>query len=207
MTEQKEKAGSAEATPQKKGMNGYLLILAAFGLFWLGSYFRVPTPIEGKMIVAQEGIDPRFEKTVVFILRHNPGGAYGVVINKPDDATGEGIGGPVETDQVMAIYTTDASLPSGSILGHTGFAYVRGVAVEELQKVSSKPAWSRVYKGYAGWGRKQLDGEISRGMWQVIDFDKNLLLETPMDQKWDAAQETVEANNAPEKKKDTQQTM
>lgn len=208
MTEQKEKDGGAEKeAPKKKDTNGYLLILAAFGLFWLGSYFRIPTPIEGKMIVAQEGIDPRFEKTVVFILRHNPGGAYGVIINKPGDSEGEGHGGPVEIDQSMAVYTTDVSLPSGSILGHTGFAYVRGAAVEELEKVSPKPEWSHVYKGYAGWGRKQLDREVKKGKWQVIDFDEKLLTETPMAQKWDEAQKTVEANAEPEEKKDTQQTM
>lgn len=208
MTEQKDKDGkAAKEDPKKKDVNGYLLILAAFGLFWLGSYFRVPTPIEGKMIVAQEGIDPRFEKTVVFILRHNPGGAYGVIINKPGDAAGEGHGGPVEIDQSMAIYTNDVSLPSGYVLGHTGFAFVRGVAVEELEKVSPKPDWSRVYKGYAGWGRKQLDREVKKGSWQVIDFDEKLLTETQMDQKWEEAQKAVEANAEPEEKKETQQTM
>jgi len=206
VTAQEEQTDNIKTEPPKKGTNGYLLILAAFGLFWLGAYFRVPDFAAHKLLVAQKSIDDRFRETVILVLRHNPGGAYGVVLNQPSaEDTDFYNGGPVQPEREIGIYTTDITLPKGKLIGTTGLAYVEEGDVASLQNASPQPMWSRVYKGYAGWGRKQLDREMRQGGWQVIPYDEKLVLETPVDKLWDAAQ--AEATAEPEDPKKRQQKM
>lgn len=190
----------------KKDVNGYLLILAAFGLFWLGTQFRVPEFAEHKLLVAQESLDEYFQGTVILVLRHNLGGAYGVVLNRPlAEETSYYNGGPVEPARQIALYTNDITLPEGKLLGGTGLAYVEEGDVAALAKAARQPLWSRKYKGYAGWGRKQLNREIEQGRWKVIDYNETLLLETPIDKMWEAAQEKASPQDKipPQKRKQT----
>jgi len=43
-----------------------------------------PTSLAGQLLVAAPWIgDPRFERAVILIVEHGPGGAVGIVINKP----------------------------------------------------------------------------------------------------------------------------
>jgi putative transcriptional regulator len=40
--------------------------------------------LAGQLLVAAPSMgDPRFERTVILIVQHDPGGALGIVINKP----------------------------------------------------------------------------------------------------------------------------
>ncbi len=199
MTQQEKQTDNTKTEAPKKGINGYWLILAAFGLFWLGAQFRVPEFAEHKLLVAQEMIDARFKNTVVLVLRHNLGGAYGVVINKPagDDAAFYD-GGPVQPERQIAIYTTDITLPEGKPIGTTGLAYVEAGDIAALENASPQPMWSRVYKGYAGWERKQLSREINQDRWIVIDYNEKLLLETPADKIWGDAQAAATADKSSE---------
>lgn len=198
MTEQEKQTDKTKSEPPKKGVNGYLLILAAFGLFWLSAQFRVPEFAEHKMLVAQEGIDDRFQKTVVLVLRHNMGGAYGIVINQPKPQDAEHYeGGPVAPERQIALYTTDITLPQGNLIGTTGLAYVEEADIEALKNAVPQPMWSRVYKGYAGWGRKQLSREIKQDHWWVIPYNEKLMLETPAQDIWPAAKTAAEEDNAP----------
>jgi len=204
VTEQEQQSAQTKTEKPKKDVNGYLLILAAAGLFWLGTQFRVPEFAEHKLLVAQEKVDARFQETVILVLRHNLGGAYGVVINRPlEEDTPYYNGGPVEPARKIALYTTDITLPEGKPIGNSGLAYVEESDVAVLEKASPQPMWSRVYKGYAGWGRKQLNREIDQGRWKVVDYDEKLLLETPDDKIWETAQAEKDEKQPPEKRKQT----
>lgn len=208
MKEQEKQEDKTKTEKPKKGVNGYLLVLAAFGLFWLGAQFRVPEFAEHKLLVAQEKIDERFQETVILVLRHNLGGAYGVVINQPLEGEASFYnGGPVEPERQIALYTTDITLPQGKVIGNSGLAYVEAGDVDALEKASPQPMWSRVYKGYAGWGRKQLNREINQNRWKVIEYDEKLVLETPDAEKWGAAQAGIAAKDEKEDPKKRKQTM
>jgi len=43
--------------------------------------------------------------------------------------------------------------------------------------------------GYAGWAAGQLDAEIARGDWYVVEADPALLFETPASERWERARE------------------
>lgn len=156
---------------------------------------------KGRLLVATPPLDdPNFDRTVIFVLDHNEGGAVGVVLNRPSDQhVIEGldqwepllsspptvfIGGPVEEDSFIAL---------GVARGRNDEAW--GALSESLGTVdlSLDPLQTsdaidrlRIFRGYAGWGEGQLDAEISLGAWMVFDsIDDDIFTPTP-DELWRA---------------------
>ena len=41
--------------------------------------------------------------------------------------------------------------------------------------------------GYSGWGVGQLESEMKEGSWIPVDLDYDLVFETPVEARWDAA--------------------
>jgi putative transcriptional regulator len=41
--------------------------------------------------------------------------------------------------------------------------------------------------GYAGWGRGQLESEISGNTWLTVPADPSIVFEVPFEQRWTAA--------------------
>lgn len=144
--------------------------------------------LAGKLIVATPNlVDPNFSRTVVLICEHNAEGALGVVLNRPmEHATIEEHlpewlpfasrpavifqGGPVEPTTALAL---GEMAGSGS---REGWSRVVGRA--GLLSLSREPAALmddlgsvRVFSGYAGWGSKQLDGELKEEAWFIVDAD------------------------------------
>ena len=167
---------------------------------------RVPSEgaMTGRLLVAAPSMpDPRFSHTVIFIVRHHPKGAMGVVINRAvarrpiakvlkgigmdDDGVDGDIaihyGGPVQTD-------------SGFVLHSTDYAETGTVAVTEQVSMSTNPKVLRDLGtgsgpkrllfafGYAGWGPGQLEGEIERKDWFTIPGDDNLVFDDDFRTKW-----------------------
>jgi len=197
------KTETAETSKKKQSkLSGYWMIGLAFLLFWVGGQFRAPMDLEHKMLIATAGIDARFDKSVILILKHNLGGAYGVIVNQPVSEGNEGFahGGPVEPEKEFALYTYEIDLENGIMMGTTGLSYVEGPDnIAELESLEKPPRWSRKYKGYAGWSAKQLDREVRKGGWRVIKYDEKLMQRTPQADIWDAANKL--ADKAAEKKK------
>lgn len=169
---------------------GYLFIAAAVGMMWLGSYFREPLLAHHKLLVAgaheNGGL---FEKTVVLVVQHGPTGAFGFIVNK------EGTGGPVDVEGVHTLHSTDV-MPEGSeLIPELGLGYI----ARALGEAEKKPAWHMTVKGYTGWKARQLDREIRRKVWKVIDYDANLVMATPMDKIYAEAEKRPESLTMTEK--------
>jgi len=157
---------------------------------------------KGRLLVATPPLDdPNFDRTVVYVLEHHDEGALGVVINRPtdeeleepldrwDDLQGEPasvfLGGPVEPDALIALalandpvtQTTDELSPvSGRVASAdltTDPAFVAG-------RVSAV----RIFRGYAGWGPGQLEGEIEAGAWLVLDAEPDDVFDSAPDGLW-----------------------
>ncbi len=164
-------------------------------------------------------LDPSFLRSVVLLLDHSDEGAFGLVVNRPLGLTaaqiatdpGETVvfperpgkiplygGGPVETQAVFALHS---GLPEP----------FRSPAVREIRPglffepsfPAVKPYVSglspelppddtpviRLYLGYAGWGEGQLEAELDRGAWQVIEARSTLVFQTPPQGLWKRAME------------------
>ena len=135
----------------------------------------------GQLLVASPDLDdPNFRRTVVLVIAHDADGALGVVINRPTDiSVGEALvewegvasepaclhaGGPVEPDSAVALGVGPPD-PTGSSPG--GIVGLMGTV--DLDGRPDDYRAVRVFVGYSGWGGGQLDSEIARGDWIVVD--------------------------------------
>lgn len=157
-------------------------------------------PAAGRYLVATEAMaDPRFRRSVILIVSHDDGGTLGIIINRPVDISttnlGEGFhddrlrfGGPVEPRTLSMLFRDPAVLPAtqgeatsedaappmlrirnselGFVLGHPALTQIHG------RLDPSAPR--RIYAGYAGWAPGQLDAELRRGSWHLLEDDPAL---------------------------------
>ena len=163
--------------------------------------------LSGLVLVASEGMpDPRFQETVIYLVDHDESGAFGLVVNKPrgagpigalldqlgiehddDEVHGGSItvhyGGPVEPDIGFVLhsadYAIDVTRPVSDEIAFTASAEVlRDIARGE------GPRRSLLLFGYCGWGPAQLENELARGDWAIIEADPDLVLGTDHESKW-----------------------
>jgi putative transcriptional regulator len=141
-----------------------------------------PRPAQGKLLVAMDAVQGElFAKTVVLLLYYDETGAFGLVVNRPTDVRPEELlaeedmiggytatlfwGGPVQMDSLRALLHTDEP-PEGA---EKIIESVYLVAFDDaLTLDSADPANLRLYIGYAGWAPGQLDYELARGSWLVV---------------------------------------
>jgi putative transcriptional regulator len=159
-------------------------------------------PTKGRLLVATPPLDdPNFDRTVIYVLEHHDEGALGVVINRPtEEGLGEPLerwddlqaaprhvfaGGPVETDALiaLALAKNPVTEPTDDLSPVSG-----RVASADL---SADPAFVagrinavRVFRGYAGWGPGQLEGEIMAGAWLVLDAEPDDVFAGAPDELW-----------------------
>ncbi|MBP0458590.1 YqgE/AlgH family protein [Streptomyces montanisoli] len=143
--------------------------------------------LTGRLLVATPALaDPNFDRAVVLLLDHDGEGSLGVVLNRPTpvdvadilqpwaEHTGEpGVvfqGGPVSLDSALAL----AVIPGEE--GPVGWRRVYGaiglVDLETPPELLARALGSlRIFAGYAGWGPGQLERELKKGAWYVVESE------------------------------------
>jgi putative transcriptional regulator len=159
--------------------------------------------------------DPNFDRTVVLLAVHNEDGALGFVVNRESPFTvGELlqhagydgvheepapvlIGGPVQpgsgwilVDDPTFTLGEDVLLVGDEIRVTSSRAAFDNLAEEDHATLIAPPP-RMILLGYSGWGASQLEGEIARGSWLPISFDKSILFDVPVEQRWEAAYATL----------------
>ena len=176
---------------------------------------------KGKFLVASRRLnDPNFHETVVLLIRYGSNGAVGLVINRPLKAKLSTVfpkfkelehrkellylGGPVEPNKLMLLVRStkppEASMPVFSDI------YVSS-SWKELQRLIKKPEKDerfRIYAGYAGWAPKQLDFELNRGDWHVLNGDAETLFDKKSSEVWKELIQRFSVNWVRAKKQKTQ---
>ncbi|WP_434742996.1 YqgE/AlgH family protein [Micromonospora sp. SH-82] len=147
---------------------------------------HVTESMTGRLLVATPALkDPNFDRTVVLLVAHEPGGALGVVLNRATEVPVAEVlgdwndlarhpavlfeGGPVQPDSAICL----ARLHS-PVRRLRGFHQVSGaVGTVDLsvgpERLREEVAGIRVFAGYSGWGAGQLEQEIEEGSWFVLD--------------------------------------
>jgi putative transcriptional regulator len=140
----------------------------------------------GRLLVATPSLkDPNFDRTVVLLVAHEPGGALGVVLNRATEVAVSDVlgawgalagepavvfeGGPVQPDSAICLARMRTSVQRVA-----GFHRVSGaVGTIDLsidpERVRDGIAGVRVFAGYSGWSSGQLEDEINEGSWFVLD--------------------------------------
>jgi putative transcriptional regulator len=165
------------------------------------------TSLAGQLLVATREIgDPRFRHTVILMVKHDESGALGIVLNRPVgevpiaklldslgiDSKGTGgevrlfAGGPVEPNAGFIVHSADYHRADtievdGNAAVTTDPQVLRDIGLHQ------GPRKSLIAFGYAGWGPKQLEGEIARGGWFTEPEDPKLVFDIDRNKVWDEA--------------------
>jgi putative transcriptional regulator len=166
--------------------------------------------LAGQFLVATDTLrDPRFARTVIYMVRHDATGAMGLVVNRPvrdmplapllrkfglDERGVTGsvrahYGGPVEIGQGFILHTAEyATQGTERVAGDIAMTPQPGVlsALSDIAR-GAGPRKSLFAVGYAGWAPGQLEGEIERGTWITVPADEALLFDEDPARKWDRA--------------------
>jgi putative transcriptional regulator len=163
--------------------------------------------LTGQLLVSSPEIrDPHFNHAVILVVRHNQGGAMGIVINMPTEerpladilkALGEAdtnvkgkvqifAGGPVQPEFGFVIHSADYR-GTGTI-DVTGSVRVTSNN-QILRDIGSNkaPKKSLIAFGYAGWATGQLEDELQRRVWFIAPGDLNLVFDENREKLWDTA--------------------
>jgi putative transcriptional regulator len=162
------------------------------------------------LIAMPSMLDPVFGGTVVYLCEHNPGGALGVIINKPTDMTIDVLferieleleirhsPAPVENQPVM--FGGPVQVERGFVLHapHGDFSSMMKVS-DDIALTTSKdvlkavasgegPQRLLVTLGCSGWSAGQLEQEIVRNGWLTVRADPAIVFDLPIEQRFAAA--------------------
>lgn len=171
--------------------NPWVMFAGALFLLWLGGRFdNSPKWAEHQLLVSTEKTKGTvFASSVLLVLTHRPSGATAVILNKPEKDGGFN-GGPLQKEDVIALQTLDVTYAKTKPIRHTQLGILLGkAAVEELQTAKKKPAWYRVFHGYASWAPGQLEAELKNGGWQLVQYDDAFVTKTPPEKMWNASRD------------------
>src|SRR5271154_1078965 len=161
-------------------------------------------PPAGELLVASAAIqDPRFQHSVVLLLRHDSTGALGIVINHPlpapplpaqldtpestasafEGTTRSSRGGPVQPEYGFVVHSTDYRRPESLVVSDE-LAMTASTAVLRDIGHQHGPAKFLFALGYAGWGAGQLEGEIANHGWFTAPATPDLGLDAHREAGW-----------------------
>lgn len=152
-----------------------------------------------------------FAHSVVLLMKHDESGAFGFILNrsggsaklselladlgrKPSQPVAVDpfipmhLGGPVEIGTLFVLHSADIEVKEAiAVAGR----YVMSPPLDTLERMAEggkQPSRIRLMLGYSGWGARQLEGEIARGDWEVIEPALDLVFgEGNAQEQWDRA--------------------
>lgn len=146
---------------------------------------RAPRPAAGVFLVARDEIaGGPFWHSVVLLVSHGPEGTLGVIVNRATDASSKDVlpdleteasaphplyfGGPVTLDGLVFLFRADEA-PEGAahVLGDVYFAG----RIATLKRLLAEKSAVKLFLGHAGWAPGQLDAELVRGSWDLVEAD------------------------------------
>ena len=158
------------------------------------------------LIAAPEMNDPRFYHSVILMVQHDDGGAFGIIVNRPveDEPLAqllEELGQKTEgASGQIAIYAggpVDADI--GFVLHSAEYKQPETMAIDDKLAVTSSPAVLRDIAtqhgprkyifafGYAGWAPGQLENELAHRVWFTAPGDAKLLFDDDPAKLWQDA--------------------
>lgn len=180
----------------------------------VGAYIGTMSSLEGQFLVAMPDMaDERFAESVILLIGHGSEGAMGLVVNHelanlrladildeldlgdpdavirlPDTIRQRAVmrGGPVERGRGFVLHSSDYHS------GHTypvtdGICLTATLDILKAMAFGPVPRASLFALGCCGWGAGQLEGEISDNGWLTAPFSQELVFDTPVGDRYEAA--------------------
>jgi putative transcriptional regulator len=176
----------------------------------------VADSLQGKFLVANPDLpDPRFAHAVILLVKHDAGGAFGLVINRPvgiaevtpDEPGGKGegetappqepapirfpafLGGPVEPNKAFIVHSPEYKA-EGTVHVTARVAVTANVKILKDIADGKGPKRTLYVVGYSGWSPGQLEAEMKRNSWYQAPVDEGLIFSgEDTDAVWEQAME------------------
>ncbi len=166
---------------------------------------RIPpqrtSPKKGTFLVAKRSMpDPRFRRTVILLLEHGDDGTLGLIINRPMDIPLsqalpdlDGIakqkhflffGGPVAADRLIFLVRSDAQPQETAPVMADVYYSASKEALERAIRQRKGSQELRMFLGHSGWAGGQLEAELARGDWLVVQADPQTVFEQNPERIW-----------------------
>jgi len=173
---------------------------------------------KGSLLVSTpEMLDPRFSRSVIYLISHNEKGAMGFIINKPiDDIQLSDIietenlnkniafqkkntvffGGPVEFKSGFLLHSTEYEIKNTSLKIDDNFCLTNDTKALSDIFEGNGPVSSLFMLGYAGWYPGQLEKEIKEDSWLVVNADPELVFNKSHSEKYNLSLKLLGIENA-----------
>jgi putative transcriptional regulator len=184
-----------------------LLVIAALAQAPQAVAAEQENSLTGRLLVALPNMkDPRFSESVIYIVKHDREGAFGLVINRVltsapieevlagfgvDEKGGKGeiaihYGGPVSPRQGFVLHSDDI-VRENSTRVNNGMAITSDPTIIRDISLGKGPRQFLLIIGYAGWAPGQLEGELQAKAWFSIPADKEIIFSKQPEKKWQRA--------------------
>tara|TARA_Y100000590_G_scaffold403760_1_gene490716 strand:- start:7035 stop:7601 length:567 start_codon:yes stop_codon:yes gene_type:complete len=170
--------------------------------------------LSGKFLIASPTMpDPRFHKSVIYIVSHKKDGAMGIIINQPiietkikniinikelkNNSNIDNIpmtfGGPVDTKKGFILHTSEFKDKTTIKIDKNIFLTSNISILKSIIK-GNGPKKSLFALGYSGWISGQLENELLNDGWLVAPGDSKLIFECDIKNKWNVAIKSLGIN-------------
>jgi len=152
------------------------------------------------ILVAKPEVGDFYRNTVLFARPLAGGRHVGFIVNRPTQATLAQLfpdhapsqkvtqrvflGGPLHVEALFAVVHGTQS-PGGRTLplAKDMFLVLDGATIDRV--IEQNPSHARFYAGLVFWEPGELESELERGVWYVIDHDANLVFRGSTDGLWE----------------------
>jgi putative transcriptional regulator len=171
----------------------------------------------GRFLVAAPSMpDERFQKSVVFICKHDDDGALGIIVNNKVEDLPLGqvykqlgievspaaadravlFGGPVDTQRGLVLHSADYKREE-TLLIEGGMALTASLEILKDMAGGSGPKQAWLALGHSNWAPGQLDLEMQDNAWLVVDGDAALVFDADFAAKWQRALDRLGGKGSP----------
>ena len=170
--------------------------------------------LEGQFLIAMPDMeDENFAESVILVVGHGSEGAMGLVVNHeladlrfadildeldlgdpdavirlPDSIRERSVmrGGPTEKGRGFVLHSSDYS-SGNSYKVSEDICLTATLDILKAMAFGPAPKASLFALGCCGWSAGQLEDEIARNGWLTAPFSRELLFDTPVEKRYDAA--------------------
>lgn len=156
----------------------------------------------GTVLIADPFLkDPNFSRSVVFLCTHTEEGSFGFVLNKKSEyvigdllTDLEGCnfpvfyGGPVQQNTVHFLHRCSGLITGGEMIAdniYWGGEFDEMVSMIKNNKISEDDI--RLFLGYSGWSKDQLESELEEKSWLTTQGNGKLVFINDVKLIWPVA--------------------
>ena len=180
--------------------------------------FSPPSFLDGQLLVAMPGMEPRFDRAVIYLCAHSGEGAMGIVINHlarkvtfadllvrldvigaeeairlPSRAGDVPVvrGGPLDPGRGFVLHSADYRTEGSTMTIDDDVSLTATLDVLRAIAKGRGPHRAVLALGYAGWAPGQLEREIRQMGWLHCPADEALIFDGSLESKYDRALQKI----------------